>query len=332
MKILLSGYYGFDNAGDEAILSALVTEIKALGHEPIALSSDPEKTARAHNVKAVSRTNPLALLRAISSCNVMFSGGGGLLQDKTSSRTLTYYLGLIGIALALRKRVVIFNQSIGPLSEEGQKKVAKALQKTRNIVRDRGSLALLEGLGVRAELGGDPALLLKISSNYSVSKPQGRDENTVILAPRGGQRPATFKLAEVAHALESEGKKIVLLAFQKEEDSSECKIIAAACSKAEIVAVKDPQDALNHISRAGLVIGVRLHAVILAAAVRVPFLGISYDPKVQGFCEDAGAFSTGTDFDVNDLISRGLRMDSPDWKRVAEMKERAKRSFLRALE
>ena len=326
MKILLSGYYGFDNAGDEAILSALVTEIKALGHELTVLSSHPEKTARAHNVKAVSRTHPIALFRAISSCNVMFSGGGGLLQDKTSSRTLTYYLGLIGIALALRKQVVVFNQSIGPLSTEGQKKVAKALQKTRNIVRDRGSLALLESLGVQAELGGDPALLLK------TTKPFERDENTVIIAPRGGQRPATQKLAEVAHSLEGEGKKILLLAFQKEEDSSECKIIAASCSKAEIVALKDPQDALTHISRAGLVIGVRLHAVILAAAVRVPFLGISYDPKVQGFCEDAGAFSTGTDFEVNDLISRALRVDSPDWKRVGEMKERAKRSFLRALE
>ncbi len=326
MKILLSGYYGFDNAGDEAILSALVTELKALGHEPTVLSSDPDKTARAHGVKAVSRTNPIVLFRAIVGCEVMFSGGGGLLQDKTSSRTLTYYLGLIQLALTLRKRVVIFNQSIGPLSDEGRKKVARALRQTRNIVRDRGSLVLLESLGLKAELGGDPALLLGGGIQLE------REENLVVIAPRGGQSGATHKLAEVAHSLEAEGKKVVLLAFQKDEDSSECKLIAASCKSAEIVAVKDPTEALEHISKAALVIGVRLHAVILAAALGVPFIGIRYDPKVAGFCEDAGAFSTGVDFDVNDLITRGLRMDSPDWDRVAEMKARAKESFVRALE
>ena len=326
MKILLSGYYGFDNVGDEAILSAIVTELKSLGHEPTALSSDPEKTARAHGVKAVSRTNPIALLRAISSCDVMFSGGGGLLQDKTSSRTLTYYLGLIQLALTLRKRVVIFNQSIGPLSDEGRKKVARALRHTRNIVRDRGSLALLETLGLKAKLGGDPALLL------DAGVPLEREENRVVIAPRGGQSGATHKLAEVAHSLEAEGKKIVLLAFQTEEDTPECQLIAASCSKAEIVQVKDPAEALEHIAKATLVIGVRLHAVILAAALGVPFIGIRYDPKVQGFCDDAGAPSTGTDFDVNDLITRALRNDAPDWQRVAEMKARAKESFVWALE
>jgi len=326
MKILLSGYYGFDNAGDEAILSALVIELKALGHEPTVLSSDPEKTARAHGVKAVSRTNPIALLRAILGCDAMFSGGGGLLQDKTSSRTLTYYLGLIQLALTLRKRVVIFNQSIGPLSDEGRKKVARALHKTHNIVRDRGSLALLETLGVKAQLGGDPALLLGAGIKLE------REDNRIIIAPRGGQSGATHKLAEVAHYLEAEGKKIVLLAFQKDEDSSECQLIAASCSKAEIVQVGDPAEALEHIAKAEQVIGVRLHAVILAAALGVPFIGISYDPKVQGFCEDSGAPSTSTDFDVNDLITRALRNDAPDWQRVAEMKARAKESFVRALE
>ena len=326
MKILLSGYYGFDNAGDEAILSALVSELRALGHESTALSSDPEKTARAHGVKAVSRTNPIALFRAISACDVMFSGGGGLLQDKTSSRTLTYYLGLVQLALTLRKKVVIFNQSIGPLSDEGRKKVARALRNTRNIVRDRGSLALLETLGLKAELGGDPALLL------GAGLPLEREENRVVIAPRGGQSEATHKLAEVANSLEAEGKKIVLLAFQKDEDTSECKLIAASCARAEIVGIKTPLEALEQIAKAEQVIGVRLHAVILAAALGVPFMGISYDPKVQGFCDDAGAFSTGTDFDVNDLITRVLRNDAPDWKRVAEMKARAKASFVRALE
>ncbi|HWG84690.1 MAG TPA: polysaccharide pyruvyl transferase family protein, partial [Deinococcales bacterium] len=91
MKVAVSGYYGFNNTGDEAILLAITTELKRLGHDPVVLSASPEETGRRYGVTAVHRMRPLAVWSAVSGCRAFLSGGGGLLQDKTSARTLQYY-------------------------------------------------------------------------------------------------------------------------------------------------------------------------------------------------------------------------------------------------
>ncbi|MBB6099179.1 polysaccharide pyruvyl transferase CsaB [Deinobacterium chartae] len=327
MKVLLSGYYGFDNTGDEAILLSLVRELRTLGHQPLVLSNDPAATTREYGVPAFARMSPPALLQALRTCDVLFSGGGGLLQDKTSARNLTYYLALIRGAALLRKRVVIFNQSIGPLSETGRGRVARALKasRARAIVRDRGSLGLLRSLGVNPALGGDPALLLSPSGGLS------HDASRVIIAPRGGQRSATERLAQVAGRLVAEGRNVTALAFQPQLDDAECAEIARAVPGVQVVSTASPQLALDAIAGAGYVLGVRLHAVILAAAAGVPFAGVSYDPKVAGFCEDAGAAHVATDFDPAALAETVLSGRAPDWSAVEAMRLRARESFLEAL-
>lgn len=324
MKVLLSGYYGFDNTGDEAILLSLVREFKHLGAQPLVLSQTPSETSQHLDVASFGRMKPLALLQAIFSCDVLISGGGGLLQDKTSHRNLTYYLGIIRVAKLLGKRVVVFNQSIGPLSSEGLNRTKQGLAGVHCIVRDRGSLALLASLGVPAELGGDPALLLS-------PNPVRRDPNLVILAPRGGQREATERLGQLAASLQKAGKTVLALAFQPEIDLPECELIAQMAPGSQVLGTTDPQTALDTIAAAGYVVGVRLHAVILAAAAQTPFIGLSYDPKVAGFCEDGGAYQTSTAFEVADVAQRILANAQPNWQAVAEMKQRAQDSFRSAL-
>ncbi|WP_045234632.1 polysaccharide pyruvyl transferase family protein, partial [Deinococcus pimensis] len=88
----------------------------------------------------------------------------------------------------------------------------------------------------------------------------------------------------LADRLRAEGREVVALSFQPHEDDEEARLVSN-----DVVSTADPQVALDTIRSAGFVVGVRLHAVILAAAAGVPFAGVSYDPKVRGFCEDAGA-------------------------------------------
>lgn len=323
MKVLLSGYYGFENTGDEAILLALTKELKALGHEVTVLSHTPALTSSAYGVKALGRMQPIDLLLGLFGTDALLSGGGGLLQDKTSSRTLTYYLTLIRLARLFGKRVAVFNQSIGPLSASGEARVAVALSGVTAIVRDTGSKALLERLGVKARLGGDPALLLSAEAGIS------RDENLVVIAPREGQREATSRLVEVAKRLTAAGKRVIALGFQPGWDDAELEPFK---NVATLETTADPARALEIIGSAGAVIGVRLHAVILGAAAHTPFYGISYDPKVTGFCRDAGAIAVNTDFDVDALTSAVLERRAPDWNAVEEMKNRARASFGWALE
>ena len=186
MVVGVAGYYGFRNAGDEAILEAIARELKARGHEVVALSGDPKRTREDHGLRAYHRLNPLALLRA----DLWLLGGGGLLQDATSALSLTYYLSVLRLARLFRKRVVVFNQSLGPLSPWGERRVRKALQGVPVILRDQDSLEYARRLGIPAALGADPALLLP-------PPPVPREEDLVLVIPRAGfgrrpSRPSTW--------------------------------------------------------------------------------------------------------------------------------------------
>lgn len=324
MKITVSGYYGFHNTGDEAIALAISRELAARGHSALLLSREPEHTRRAYGCTSAARMNPLALLRSLLGAQMLWSGGGGLLQDKTSARNLTYYLALIRGAHLLGRRVVVFNQSIGPLSLEGGARVARVLNQgqTNVIVRDRASLETLEHLGVQARLGGDPALLL------SPSEGTVADRNTVVLAPRGDVHDANAGLKELTHTLQERGRRVVALSFHPAVDDEAAHSLGAD----EVVSTSDPLLALNTIAAAGYVVGVRLHALILAAAAGVPFTGVSYDPKVAGFCIDAGAPSVPTTFEAAQVCGLVMKNTAPDWAQVQAMQGRARESFGWALE
>ncbi|GGQ97207.1 polysaccharide pyruvyl transferase CsaB [Deinococcus ruber] len=323
MNITVSGYYGFHNTGDEAIALSISRELKARGHAPLLLSREPAQTAAAYGCASAARMSLPGLLRSLLGAQMVWSGGGGLLQDKTSSRNLTYYLTLIRAALLLGRRVVVFNQSIGPLSLEGGARVARVLNDRRIqvIVRDRASLETLRRLGVQATLGGDPALLLAPTAGLT-PRPE-----TVVLAPRGDVQDANAGLKALTRQLQERGRRVVALSFHPGVDDA----AAHALGADEVISTSDPQRALDTIAAAGYVVGVRLHAVILAAAAGVPFAGVSYDPKVAGFCDDAGAASVGTDFDAAQVCGLVQKNTAPDWAQVEEMRARARESFDLAL-
>jgi polysaccharide pyruvyl transferase CsaB len=317
MRVTVSGFYGFGNTGDEAIALAISRELIRRGHDPLLLSQTPAQTARLYNCRSEARMSPLPLLRAVGSADVLLSGGGGLLQDKTSARTLTYYLSVVRLARTLGKRAVVFNQSIGPLSESGGAQVTRGLRGVNSIVRDRCSLETLVALGVKAELGGDPALLLEPSAGLE------RDPDMVVLAPRGDVQGATERLRVLAAELRLRGRRVVALSFYPHEDDEAARSLGAD----QVISTDQPQLALDTIAGAGMVVGVRLHALILAAAAGTPFVGVSYDPKVSGFCADAGAPSVTTEFDVAALSGLVLERREPDWDEVSAMQGRARDSF-----
>ncbi len=125
-NILISGYYGFDNIGDESILRTLVSSLRE--HIPdcslTVLSHNPASTREKYGVEAVDRMSPVAILRAVKGCDMLISGGGSLLQDVTSSKSLHYYLSIIRCAQFFRKKVFIYSQGIGPIDRPGNRRAA----------------------------------------------------------------------------------------------------------------------------------------------------------------------------------------------------------------
>jgi polysaccharide pyruvyl transferase CsaB len=316
MRVGVSGYYGFQNAGDEAILEAIVHEVRARGHQAVVFSNNPSETAQRHGIEAVKRTQPLAVWKALGTIDLLLSGGGGLLQDKTSSLSLWYYLTVINLAQRRGKPVYVFNQSLGPLSRRGEQRVRRALRRVPCYFRDEASLAYGRSLGLDAHLGADPALLLP-------PPPVEREPSMVVLVPKYGTEEANASLRKLADRLRVEGLEVVVLALQPGFDEP----VLERFSSFTRELAWDPRRVSYLLAQAGYVVSVRLHGAILAAAAGTPFAGIAYDPKVAGFCRDAGAVYLDMPGDPDLLASAVLSQRQPNWSAVEAMKTRVRASF-----
>jgi len=84
-KIMISGYYGFNNTGDEAILKSMVRAFKEKipRIKMVVLSHSPLQTSQTYQVKAINRLHLIDIMRCLRDTNLFISGGGGLLQDST---------------------------------------------------------------------------------------------------------------------------------------------------------------------------------------------------------------------------------------------------------
>ena len=169
-KVVISGYYGFNNFGDEAVLSVLVNSLKDCGIEDITVfSKNPAATKKIYNVKSSGTFNLFGLFFSILRADFLISGGGSLLQDATSLKSLIYYLGVIILALFFRKKVIIFAQGIGPINNFlFQKITAFVLKKCKFVsVRDEKSLFLLKSWGISPILVSDPVWNIRLKTKYS---------------------------------------------------------------------------------------------------------------------------------------------------------------------
>ena len=277
MKVLISGYYGFGNLGDEALLAGMLGGLT--DQQVTVLSHKPEETRALHNVAAAHRVTGLyELLRY----DALISGGGGLLQDKTSTRSLQYYLGVIALAKRLGKRVVVYGQSVGPLSAAGERAVAKTLQGLPVAVRDEPSQILLDRLGVPAALVADAALLLpKPTVTLQTDAP-------VLFIPRGGLPAVTDAFIKLARRMSDEDVPVAGLALQSSEDEAALTHLLEAVPALTKLSATTPHEALTRVAESRYLVSARLHGLIFAARAERPSSGVAYDPKVAAFLTALG--------------------------------------------
>lgn len=158
-KIIISGYYGFKNSGDEAVLTSILYALEEAGQAagiqitPIILSIDPEWTTKTYGVEAVHRMKLGEVKKAIQQSDGLISGGGSLLQDVTGLGTIPYYLGVIKLAQWLGKPTFIYAQGVGPVQRGFFHPFIKnVMKKCKYIsVRDQQSAAYLQKIGIGQE-------------------------------------------------------------------------------------------------------------------------------------------------------------------------------------
>lgn len=300
-KILISGYYGFNNIGDEAILKVMISDLekKIDLNDVIVLSNNPTQTESDLSVKAINRSSIFHVINSIRKCDVLLSGGGSLLQDGTSRLSIYYYLFIYFIAMMFRKKIIIFSHGIGPINHKRNKKLISFVFKrvARISVRDNESKEELVSYGIKENsiyVTADPVIsyegvtkeygkeiLLSYDSDFDFSIP------TIGFALKAG-KTSCIK-SEVVKAIDKlKGKRkcnIVLVPFHFTEDLELINDIKNM-TKNEVIVIDNKysvEKMFSLISYFDVMVAVRLHALIFSAVVGVPLVGISYDPKIDAF-------------------------------------------------
>ncbi len=298
MRFLLSGYYGFDNLGDDALLQIIVSQLKTrYPHATIdALSAKPEITAHELGIESTPRWDQGAIRDAIGRADVVLSGGGGLLQNATSLKSLLYYAGIVRSGIRAEKKTMVFGQSIGPLDFWGKQTVRECCRGLHAAtVRDERSRELFAPLvpSTTVERTADPVFLYDPPETPVDLGTAGLGDDSdplVIVCVRktAQQNEGVTAIAAAVDRLAAEhGARVAFVPFGGTPDAEASTLIIRKCKSQPVLISLDSLDTVAAaIGRAKLVIGVRLHALILAIRLGVPFLAIPYDPKVTGLLED----------------------------------------------
>ena len=303
--VLICGAYGKGNAGDDAILEAIVAQMRRADPDmPLyVLTRTPRKTELRYRIGAVHTFNVPGFLRVMRRTRLYLNGGGSLIQDVTSTRSLRYYLASIRMAKLTGNRVLMYGCGIGPVRRESNvRRAGRIIDRYVDVVtlREESSRAELERMGVtRPEIRvtADPALLLEPAPSERVNgwlRRQGMDPEReyaiFALRPWEGFAEKAADFAAAASGVRALGLEPVYLAMEPQRDLAACEQ-AAALTEGGAMVLPVPEDGsliVGLLGRMRVVVSMRLHALIFAAAAGTPVVGAVYDPKVQAFLEYLG--------------------------------------------
>lgn len=294
-RILLCGYFGCGNLGDDAILVGLSEALSDLDLDFTMLSGSPEETFRVYGIRSIPRMDLKQVQEAIQETDYVVFPGGSIFQDVTSVRSAGYYNSLITRAKKAHKKVFLLGQGVGPLTSFLGKRFAVGAFNLADeiVVRDPGSLALLKQLGIKRpiRLGADMGFLMPPPPDQTEDTSfQVGSMRTIGISPRpfGRNIKGIRQLfADLAKKLYAANLMPVMIEMDQNEDGPLIyeigKILGGKVP--DIRKMATPMQVQQRMARMEAVIAMRLHAGILAASVNVPPYMISYDPKVTALAK-----------------------------------------------
>ena len=303
--VLISGYYGFNNTGDEAMIETLSMELAKKNYRLVVLSSNPDRTRELYNVEAYDRYKFFSIVKAIKNTDILVSGGGTLFQDITSKKSIWYYLGIVKLAQWMGKKVCIAYQGMGPINTKFYRWLTKTTLNRKSVkliaLRDKQAYEYAKEMGVKEEK------MVLSSDMIFMMKPPAKERSLKILKDnvhgyKGDEKLIGFSVrewkdkdrtdlfAEVADKLvEKYNARIVFFPFHKPKDAEISKIIMHKMKHEDKTVLMPnrylPSEILGTMGLMDVNIGVRLHALVFSALMNVPTIGISYEPKIDGFLE-----------------------------------------------
>ena len=304
--VVICGAYGRGNAGDDAILEAILQEMRSIDPDmPITvLTKDPKATRLTYRVRTAGRMDVGTWKKAMRHAGLYINGGGSLIQDVTSRRSLWFYLHNIQAAHKAGCKVQMYGCGIGPvLREQHRKLAASVLNASVDVItlREPDSLKELQSMGVTKPeilLTADPALTLPAASEDEIDSvllragipTHGKYLCFALRNWKGFEDKAPLFAQAAKYAYETYGLTPVFAAVEKHLDPVAGRLAAAGLDIPHYF-LDDAGSAgtiIGALSRMQAVVSMRLHALIFAAGQGIPLAGVVYDPKVSAFLRYIG--------------------------------------------
>ena len=337
-NIVIAGYYGFGNTGDEAILAAIIQDLHDLDQQLsiVVLSGNPTQTRKSHKVRSVHWTDINKIIQSIQNCDLVIMGGGGLFHDYwgfesstilTASHTgIPFYTSIALLSSIFHKKLMLFSVGVGPLLTDEGKNHVRVIAELASIisVRDKESKELLLSLGIptdRILIAADPTFRLHLKDYSRKIIPRDERTNLVLgIALRNWDveiKPENWEL-EVASAVDAflnshPHGQAVFIPFQDQgetllDDFGVSQRVRSLMKNSKRISILKRSSSFwekaRALSECDLVLGMRLHSLILAANYGVPVVGLIYDPKVKIFLTQIKRGKFG--IDLNQLSGEKL--------------------------
>ncbi|MFH1541023.1 MAG: polysaccharide pyruvyl transferase CsaB [Elusimicrobiota bacterium] len=292
--ILISGYYGFKNIGDELILKAIISDLRKYSQDIkiTVLSVTPNETSNKYNVCAVNRWNIFSIVKETIKCKILISGSGGLFQDTTGTLSLLYYLLIILIAKFFKKIVFIYAVGIDEIKYAFNGfLIKKCFNNVHFItVRTEDDKIKLQSLAVNKKIivTSDPVFGLELQQ---LEKKNNKKQRVGIILRKTKHWKKDVKIfSEVSDLIVKNLKaEVIFIPFQLSEDIELLNIIKNSTNvPVDIFIWNDIEELLKIFSQLDMVVSMRLHGLILAAKYKIPFVAISRYSKIKNFLRTIG--------------------------------------------
>lgn len=320
--MVLSGYYGFDNSGDDALLKAVIDNVRKEKPDTkiLVLSKKPKETMEEHNVYSINRYDFFAIIQYLKRARLFVYGGGSLIQDITSTQSLIYYTFLLKFAKHYGLKLMVYGNGIGPITKKHNiSRAKKALSICDYIsLREPESLEEVKRLGVNLDkvsvkLSVDPVFTIEVETGKDMKKVFDNENIDVSKAYfavscrtwRYNDVNFTTKMAKI---IDEKSIKYNLIPIYVPMHPNDYSILKEIISKSDVEhvllsKVYDVGQLMSIISITKFTMSMRLHTLIYAVSTGVPIIGLVYDPKVKFFVKYA---NEETYVDTSDLDEHAL--------------------------
>jgi polysaccharide pyruvyl transferase CsaB len=314
-NVVLAGFYGVANLGDEMILSVFLDWVREANGVARVISVHPEFTTATFGVPAASYTSLADVVESVADADLLVLGGGGLFQDhdpfdrgsldRFPAYNVSQFAQFVHLASELGVPSAVLGQGVGPLRSTDAREITADVFTRAGLcsVRDSGSARLLQAIGVEriVPIAADPAWQVRLTrraADVAARFPALRGRRVMAVVARDWPFDAHWEQAFVAglrEALPAEWA-CLWLDFSRTPSADPARVAGSEIAHRLIPRITGHvhavwqgmhfDDAASLISSCDAAIAMRLHAALVGHLAGIPVVALEYDEKVRMLGEE----------------------------------------------